>query len=593
MDKQKKQLSQELSKKTAFTLIELIIVITILAILATISFMSFKNYSGNTRDRNRLTTISQIKTGLEIYNVKTGEYPFPEENISTGMIQGEILAYKGEISDGISRKINISKTPKDPNYITQNYAYGITATKQEYQIGTLLENDISYVETPFISSAYADKIYYKAGVKGNYKGYIQFGTGGINYVVNIPSLLYNFSGSIDINGVNLQDENVYFITDKGENLPYTLGKEIETNKNTTHLIILSEDDIYDYVNNGTLPPNIIDENTLLSGFGIHDKKDFAYIINGEIPPSNEKANVGTGNVILSQSQVEQGDTLTISNNCSTPPTSYISSNDNIARIINNEIRTYTAGTVTIFPVGGLCKDNNGVPLTVNPSELWKQEDSNCKANDFVFTVDGVKYIWGGCNSTLGTSLTFENDNDNACRNYSLGQKNQLACDTLGPLDYYNSFGISSAKEFDTIWGQLYTWENASATNGGACPSGWHLSQEEEWEILETYLNQGVNCRNNQDSWQCAKLGWGGKQAQKTYNNVVKALQLPLSGSRSGFPTDGKLLYNARGERTIFWTSNSLNEYDSYYRYFHVNDNRISKLTAYNNFGFSARCVKNR
>lgn len=75
-----------LNKNLGFTLVELIIVITILAILATVAFMSFKNYSWNARDGNRISTLKNIETGLELYFVKTWKYPMPEWNISTGTI---------------------------------------------------------------------------------------------------------------------------------------------------------------------------------------------------------------------------------------------------------------------------------------------------------------------------------------------------------------------------------------------------------------------------------------------------------------------------------------------------------------------------
>lgn len=607
MDRQK----NKLQKKTAFTLIELIIVITILTILWTIAFMGFKSYAGNARDGNRLATLSQIKSWLEIYNLKTWEYPFPEENIFTWVVQWQILAYKGEISNDISRKINISKTPKDPESITQNYIYGVTNNKQQYQIWALLENDISYLKNPIIENVYANTSQLRASVKWNYKWYITFSSWGTVYIANIPSLLFNFSWSINSNGINLTDENVYYITNKWENIPYSLWKNIQINNTNTQkviqnitwnqnsdLVIISTDEIYNYINNNILP-EYLNEDTLLSSFWIQDKKNFEYILKWEpLAYTNnwddtniENPNTSTGNILLSFSEVEQWWTVTISNNCTTSPTWYISSNDNIARIMWQEIKTYSAWNVTIFPVWWACENNNWVSLTVVPSQLWQQEDSNCQLDDFVFTYDGVKYVWAWCNSTLWTWLTFQNDNDNSCRNYEWWQKNQIWCDTLAPLDYYNSLGVWWNSEIDTIWWKLYTWNQA---NTNACQNGWHLSTEEEWEILETYLKDGVNCRNNTNSWQCSWLWWNGNQTKKTYNNIVKALNLPLSGNRDWYP-DGewKLYYHTRWERTLLWTSRVENQYDSYYRYFHYNVNQVSRWVTYNEFWFSARCVKDR
>jgi len=65
-------------KKKAFTLVELIIVITILAILATIAFVSFHGYSAQSRDANRLATVKNISTGLDVFYTKTGVLPPPD-----------------------------------------------------------------------------------------------------------------------------------------------------------------------------------------------------------------------------------------------------------------------------------------------------------------------------------------------------------------------------------------------------------------------------------------------------------------------------------------------------------------------------------
>ena len=62
-----------------FTLVELIIVITILAILAAIAFISFQNYSWNARDSNRISTIKNIETGLELFTLKNSQFPTPDE----------------------------------------------------------------------------------------------------------------------------------------------------------------------------------------------------------------------------------------------------------------------------------------------------------------------------------------------------------------------------------------------------------------------------------------------------------------------------------------------------------------------------------
>jgi type II secretory pathway pseudopilin PulG len=68
-------------------------VITILAILATIAFIQFQNYTKDARDGNRLSTMKELETGMELYTVKTGMYPNTENVTATGIYGTEKLFY--------------------------------------------------------------------------------------------------------------------------------------------------------------------------------------------------------------------------------------------------------------------------------------------------------------------------------------------------------------------------------------------------------------------------------------------------------------------------------------------------------------------
>jgi len=84
-------------KYKAFTLVELIIVITILAILATISFVTFSHYFKESRDASRVTTLANIKKGLDIFYTEVGNYPKPENISSTGSIYNVHITNVGVI----------------------------------------------------------------------------------------------------------------------------------------------------------------------------------------------------------------------------------------------------------------------------------------------------------------------------------------------------------------------------------------------------------------------------------------------------------------------------------------------------------------
>lgn len=232
------------NKKYAFTLVELIIVITILAILATISFISFKNYSKSSRDTNRVSTLKNMEKWLDIFALKTWKYPNPEwEVIELSWSWDVILLKKWILQDTISRQIQSDQTPKDP--LTQKYyAYATTENNQEWQLATLLEDDLVWYNNVLIPQTYADGSY-KAYVIWNYKPKV-FTTPDTSYF--LPSLIFNFSGSIVNNKVELNTQNsqdIYYVVNKDINLPYSVNGNTWINNTSTNNL----SNIKDIVNN--------------------------------------------------------------------------------------------------------------------------------------------------------------------------------------------------------------------------------------------------------------------------------------------------------------------------------------------------------
>ena len=59
----------------AFTLIELLISIAIIGILSSVVLANLQSSRSKARDAQRIATIKQIQTALEVYKVKNGTYP--------------------------------------------------------------------------------------------------------------------------------------------------------------------------------------------------------------------------------------------------------------------------------------------------------------------------------------------------------------------------------------------------------------------------------------------------------------------------------------------------------------------------------------
>ena len=101
-------------KIKGFTLVELIIVITILVILATIAFISYDWYTTDSRDASRLSTLKNIKDGLEKYYVQVWDYPMPDNIYLTWKLEWNDVNYVWYIWDDVTRAIKMNPVPLDP-----------------------------------------------------------------------------------------------------------------------------------------------------------------------------------------------------------------------------------------------------------------------------------------------------------------------------------------------------------------------------------------------------------------------------------------------------------------------------------------------
>lgn len=221
--------------KKAFTLVELIIVITILAILATIAFISFQNYTQDSRDGNRLATITNIDKWLNLFQVQTWKYPKPEWTIINGYLEtpewGSVLYSDfGMIWETIAKQIKLNIVPLDP-LTKNNYVYGTTTNGSIYQVATALEK-LSTSTFPIIDQTYADS-WYQAKVMWNNALNVKFLSGANTYFTVVPSILFVPEEGNIRNILNASWS--YAIVNGGKNLPYelksTLSPKVEVNQN--------------------------------------------------------------------------------------------------------------------------------------------------------------------------------------------------------------------------------------------------------------------------------------------------------------------------------------------------------------------------
>jgi len=161
---------------------------------------------------------------------------------------------------------------------------------------------------------------------------------------------------------------------------------------------------------------------------------------------------------------------------------------------------------------------------------------------------------------------------------------------LKPIYYiygYNGVDINAAKVNVnyTTFGVLYNWIAAK----NACPDGWHLPTDQEWEQLEIGLGMSSEMAKAKGA-RGKEYGAKMKTGQDWYKsgngtNASKFSALP-GGGRYGDGSFGNMAQNG------YWWSAS--EYDgnfSWGRGLGYDNSEIYKGVNYKEDGFSVRCIK--
>lgn len=114
-------------KEKGFTLIEILIVVAIIALLSTIVLVGVGTFRSRGRDARRISDLSQVQNGLELYYTKNGTYP---DASAWDKLQAALTGSAG---------LGIVNVPNDPT-TGWNYGYCTDATKTKYVLGAYLED---------------------------------------------------------------------------------------------------------------------------------------------------------------------------------------------------------------------------------------------------------------------------------------------------------------------------------------------------------------------------------------------------------------------------------------------------------------------
>ena len=170
----------------------------------------------------------------------------------------------------------------------------------------------------------------------------------------------------------------------------------------------------------------------------------------------------------------------------------------------------------------------------------------------------------------------------------------------------NSYCLNDETRNCTKYGRLYTWAAAMdsagtwSSNGkgcgygetcsptypvrGACPQGWHLPSETEWNSLFTAVGGPSIAGTKLKS----PSGWNDNEGHDGNGTDDFSFSALPAGLRYG---DGD--YDYEGYNAYFWSSTehgSRNAYDMFLNYYY--DNAYLYYNYYKYDGFSVRCLQN-
>ena len=117
-----------MKKEKGFTLIEILIVITIIGLLASVVLVGLSSFRSRGRDARRIADIRLVQNSLELYYVKSNNYPAVNnwDSLRTALI---------------GAGIGVTAVPNDPLDPSQTYYYGYSDDTQGYVMGATLENE--------------------------------------------------------------------------------------------------------------------------------------------------------------------------------------------------------------------------------------------------------------------------------------------------------------------------------------------------------------------------------------------------------------------------------------------------------------------
>ena len=149
----------------------------------------------------------------------------------------------------------------------------------------------------------------------------------------------------------------------------------------------------------------------------------------------------------------------------------------------------------------------------------------------------------------------------------------------------NSWWYNNSAANGEVYGRLYNWADAP----NVCPSGWHLSTDEDWLTLEMFIGMSQSEANLDSEWRGVNEGKKLKSTSEWSNNGNGTDDYGFKLLPGGYRTNNGGFSSLKSNANLWFVHDSNRDG---YRGFSSNSLTIYRATNYwNTAGLSIRCVK--
>lgn len=513
--------------KQAFTLIELIVVISILAILWTISFISLNWYSADARDGSRLSDINNIKKSLELYSLKNGKYPLPDngENVTYGW--AVVVWKQWTIWEIVMSEIwkNLPAKPVDPLYGTE-YVYSTLENAKEYQIMWLYEWDTIWwiLETTYAAANPYVKVYWT---------YNWLYVKTSNYIFPIPSIITSLDPAwLDLNITTIKSQ----VIDNGTNIPDMQSDKINV---STWTLNFSDFQVY----NWTITNNSSDEDKLAVFKAMSDTYTDSSLVNNGIISTLLSKTTDDEKIALTQTVVLNNPTSVAIVNYTCNDTSKPADNWYITFTEwepTEENQDYIQDASNCWYVCTWWYTWTNCETAPNPyaSCTWVNTPTpfsatttygSCNTADIIVcSWNEVWYTIAACNVWTDTASTAYNDAgwywelfqwwNNAWVKIAWTSTEQISVtdidSTYSNVTFINDTADWNTTQNDNLW---WNWTNTDEARIWPCLPWYHVPSQPEWGWIHTAWWWGIDWFNMSNDLKIPMVGYRARTNANLYD----------------------------------------------------------------------------